>query len=355
MTVKKIILTCIFTFAALVALGRLFEPKHMSRPYEGALTGEYYLSEKNHSLLIIGDCEVHENISPITLWDEFGITSYIRGGAQQLVWHSYYLLEDALRYETPEAVLFSVQAMRHGEPQREEYNRLNIGGMRLSTTKLRAISASRMPGESYLSYLFPLLRYHDRWRELSSDDFRYYFGTSKRVSHNGYMMRCDVMPAGVFPRAPRLPDYRFSDKAYYYLDRIRELCEENGIHLVLLKAPVLFPHWYDEWDEQITAYAEKHGLLYINALSVSDDIGIDFGTDTYNAGLHLNVNGAEKLAAYLGAVLRESFDLPDDRSNPELSAVWARKQRAYNEMKHAQNEDIKNHGEVRTFLFEVVK
>jgi len=321
----------------------------MSKSYEGMLTAEYYLSEKNHDLLIIGDCEVHENISPITLWEGFGITSYIRGGAQQLVWQSYYLLEDALRYETPEAVLFSVLAMKYGEPQREEYNRLNIGGMRLGASKFRAIAASRIPGESYLSYLFPLLRYHDRWRELSADDFKYYF-RSLPVSHNGYMMRCDVMPADIFPVATPLPDYRFSDLSYKYLDKIAELCADNGIKLALLKAPSLYPHWHDEWDEQMAVYAREHGLLYINTMEALDETGIDFNTDTYDKGLHLNVSGAEKASEYIGRVLQEAFGLPDNRNNPETRMAWLPKVEAYNNMKRIQYEEIEKYGEIRTFL-----
>ncbi|MCL2699488.1 MAG: SGNH/GDSL hydrolase family protein, partial [Defluviitaleaceae bacterium] len=219
-------------------------------------------------------------------------------------------------------------------------------------SKLRAVKVSRMPGESFLSYLFPLLRYHDRWRELTADDFKYFFGTNKRVSFNGYMMRSDVKPLGMLPRAPRLPDYSFSDKSWRYLDKIRQLCEANGIRLALVKSPSLFPHWYDEWDEQIRAYAGEHGLLYINSLAVIDEIGIDYSTDTYNAGLHLNIYGAEKFAAYLGKVLQETFGLPDNRGDPELSEIWARKVSSYNETHRAQLEELEKYGEIRTFLYE---
>ena len=70
-----------------------------------------------------------ESFVPAILWEEYGISSYVRGGAQQLVWHSYYMLEDALRYETPRAVVFNVYALKYGEPQKEAYNRLALDGM----------------------------------------------------------------------------------------------------------------------------------------------------------------------------------------------------------------------------------
>ena len=86
----------------------LLRPKYMGDVTEGALTAEYYEAYGDHDVLFVGDCEVYENFSTVQLWKEFGINSFIRGGAQQLVWQSYYLLEDALRYETPDVVVFNV-------------------------------------------------------------------------------------------------------------------------------------------------------------------------------------------------------------------------------------------------------
>ena len=67
-------------------------PKYTDNP-EGALIREYYDSGFGHDVLFIGDCEVYESFVPTVLWEEYGIRSYVRGSAQQLVWQSYYLLE----------------------------------------------------------------------------------------------------------------------------------------------------------------------------------------------------------------------------------------------------------------------
>ena len=39
---------------------------------EGAMIAEYYDEEKDHDVVFIGDCEIYENFSPITLWEEYG-------------------------------------------------------------------------------------------------------------------------------------------------------------------------------------------------------------------------------------------------------------------------------------------
>jgi len=267
-----------------------------------------------------------------------------------LVWQSYYLLEETFRYEKPQAVIFSVLAIKYGEPQSEAYNRITLDGMRLSAEKVASINASMTEGENLLSYLFPLFRYHARWRELSYEDLRYMF-TRRGVSHNGYLLRCDVKPLAMLPTPPRLSDYTLSGNAWAYLDRMRELCERNGADLILLKAPIPYPHWYPQWDEQVADYANEHGLLYINAWNDLDEIGLDFTTDTYDGGLHLNLYGAEKLTHYLGGILHER-GLPDMRSHRELSAEWAEKARAYTAHIDIQLAEIAETGMVSTLTRE---
>ena len=96
---------------------------------------------------------MYESFIPAVLWQEYGISSYVRGSAQQLVWQSYYMLADALRHETPRVVVFNVLSLMYGEPQSEAYNRMTLDGMEWSSVKVSAIRASATAGESLASYL----------------------------------------------------------------------------------------------------------------------------------------------------------------------------------------------------------
>lgn len=181
-----------------------------------------------------------------------------------------------------------------------------------------------------IEYLFPILRYHSRIWDLDKDDFRYLFHKDK-VTHNGYYMRVDVKAAGTIPTGKPLADYSFGEKAYDYLEKITALCEKNGVELVLVKAPSLYPYWYDEWNQQITDYACEHNLKYYNFLDVIEEIGLDYQTDTYDGGLHLNLSGAEKLSEYFGNILISECNLDSRRGEEELEALWEEKLKAYNE------------------------
>lgn len=326
----------------------LLMPKYESSIHEGNLINEYYGEVKNHDVIFIGDCEVFSNFSPVTLWEDYGISSYIRGSAQQLIWQSYYLLKETLNYEKPKVVVFNVLSMKYNEPQKEAYNRLTLDGMKLSTVKIEAINASMMKGESFISYIFPILRYHSRWNELTGEDFKYLLHRST-ISHNGYLMRVDVKPVTTIPVGMKLADYQFGDNSYDYLNRMTKLCKDNGIKLILIKSPSIYPYWYDEWDAQIVQYAKDNDLTYINFLKQVDEIGIDYSTDTFDGGLHLNLSGAEKLSKYFGKMLSETYGIPDHRNDPVYQNIWSEKVQFYHDMEKDQQYELKEYGYLKSY------
>ncbi|MBD5148080.1 MAG: SGNH/GDSL hydrolase family protein [Oscillibacter sp.] len=333
----KVSLSAVIVLTGLFLLQRLLTPKYVDDVVEGAFVAEYYQEEKDHDVIFVGDCEVYENFSPVALWQEYGLNSYIRGSAEQYIWQSYYLLEDTLRYETPQAVVFNIQSLQFSESQREAYNRMTLEGMEWSPVKVKAILASMKSNEQFLDYVFPILRYHSRWSQLTTADVEYMFST-KPVSHNGYYMRVDVRAAENVPEGKPLADYSFGENAWKYLDMMVDLCQENNIQLILIKAPSLYPYWYPQWDQQVKEYAAEHGLPYINFLELTEETGIDYTTDTYDGGLHMNLSGAEKLSHWFGRYLREEAGLPDRRDEEGLAAVWEEKTAAYEAEKAAQYE-----------------
>ena len=312
-------------------VNRLFSPKYATSLVEGSMISQYYSeAHQQHDLIFIGDCEVYANFSPMEMYRNYGITAYVRGTSQQLVWQSYYILEETLTYETPKVVVFNVNAMRYDTPVSEAYNRLTIDQMRWSKQKIEIIRASMTEEENFLSYVLPILRYHSRFDELTKEDVQYFF-KSKANTWNGYLMNQNVVPVGKLPAKRVLADYRFGDICYDYLEKITTLCANKGIELILIKAPSLYPYWYEEYDAQILEFAKQHHLSYYDFTDCISEIGLDYQTDTYDAGLHLNLNGAVKLSNYFGKILAEQHGLEDHRNDPELSGVYDEKLKRYDE------------------------
>ncbi len=330
---KKIlsVIAVVLAFCLVFALvQQLLSPKYMTEFVEGSMLSQYYREAGGHDVIFIGDCEIYANISPMELWRNRGITAYLRGSSQQAVWQSYYLLEETLTYETPKAVVFNVGSMRLAAPESEAYNRMTIDKLRWSEQKVKMIEASMMEDEDFLSYVFPLLRYHSRFDELTQEDFTYLFQV-KDTTWNGHLMNTAVKPAGRLPSKRPLGNYQFADVCYRYLDKITALCKEKGVELILMKAPCLYPYWYEEYDAQMVAYAQEHGLTYYNFTACMDEIGLDFQQDTYDGGLHLNLQGAKKLGAYLAEILATQHGIPDHRQDPDIREEYDEKLQRYDE------------------------
>lgn len=341
------IVSVILLIAVFLGFQRLVMPKYTGKVREGGFVQEYYREKNPHEVLMIGDCEVYENFSPVVMWKDYGITTYIRGSAQQLTWQSYYLLRDTLRHEKPDVVVFNVLALKYNKPQSESYNRMTLDGMRWSPDKAADINASMKKSEYFVDYLFPILRFHSRITKLNKNDFRY-FATDVQRTTAGYYMRCDVNPYEKgYWNEDKPSDMKLGSNAMGYLDRIRKLCDREGIRLLLVKAPSVSPVWYDEWEEQVQAYADKYHLDYVNFLKDADKVGIDWKTDTYDKGLHMNLSGAEKCGAYLGKYLSENYKLKDMRSDKKISADWEAKVKFYEAKKKSQEDELAKYGELR--------
>ena len=182
--------------------------------------------------------------------------------------------------------------------------------------------------ENFLSYVFPILRYHARFDELTREDLEYFF-QSKDNTFNGYQLHQNVVPVGTLPTMRPLANYQFGDICYEYLEKMTALCKSKDVELILIKAPSLYPYWYEQYDAQIQSYAEKHALAYYNFTEHVDQIGLDFQTDTYDAGLHLNLSGAVKLSNYFGKILSEDHAIADHRNDPALAPIYEEKLKQY--------------------------
>lgn len=282
-TIKTIIILILFILI-FVFLNMLLKPKYAETLVEGSMISQYYNEPKDHEVIFIGDCEVYANFSPMVMYKQDGIKAYVRGSSQQMIWQSYYILKETLKYEIPKVVVLNVNSMRYGKDSKEvseAYNRLTIDNMKWSKEKIEIINESMTKDETFLSYVFPILRYHSRFDELTKEDIKYLFNR-KNNTYNGFLINKNIKPVTNLPTKRRLANYEFNEECYTYLNKITELCKQNNIKLVLVKAPSVYPYWYDEYDKQIKKYAQKNEVDYYNLLENVEEIGIDYSVDTYD-------------------------------------------------------------------------
>ena len=287
-----------------------------------------FFEEREESLdaVFLGSSATYAFWTPAFAYGEYGITVYPLSTARQMLLSAKYLIDDA-RKTQPDALyivnLVSVETTNN-------YVHRLLDGYPNTLNKYKMIDyLSDKAGYSLserMEYYFPIIRFHSRWSELDADDFKHAFDKHEDITHQGYLMQTGI--DSVDPSDNRKPDdlldVSLPKRAIEYLDKMTALCREKGVELILVKAPTnsVRYYWYTEWDAQMVDYAEKNGLAYYSLVGKDEEMGLDWSTDTYDKGLHLNVYGAEKFTSYFGKILAENHGIEDRRSDSEISAVW---------------------------------
>ena len=138
----------------------------------------FYEEKKNEiDLIVIGSSNSFCTINPLVLYEEYGIAAYDFGSSSQPMNISVLYLKEALKRQKPKVVALEVN-MIMGDSISSGYEpglRWGFTDIPLSADKLKCIYQS--VGEinaAYCSYIFPVFRYHDRWKELSKTDYTYF-------------------------------------------------------------------------------------------------------------------------------------------------------------------------------------
>ncbi|MCR5420023.1 MAG: SGNH/GDSL hydrolase family protein [Lachnospiraceae bacterium] len=308
-----------------ITLNRIFMPKYVYENQDGRITREYYAQSRYSEVIFVGSSTVHSAIDPLVLWQEKGISSYVRANASQPMWISYYMIEDALKCHKPKLVCLDMTFIKYADDFVEEPStRKALDGMRLSSSKIKCIEASMGEDEKMADYLMPLFRFHSRWKELSIDDIKlaYY---NKPVTLNGYLKDDGVAPVTekelVYTKEG---DLQLSPRNIEYLRKSIELCQKNGVEIFLFKTPAHSSNWSVGYDEQIGKIAGEYNVNYINFDEYNDIIGLDYSTDTPDEGSHLNSFGADKFSEYLAGYLADNYEIKDQRNERRFADNWAR-------------------------------
>lgn len=253
---------------------------------------EALLKEEENTIdvIVVGDSETYSAYSPLQMFKEHGITSYVCGTSAQRLCDTVSILETAFARQSPELVVLETNCFyRYAGPnQSADYDVLNDAAK-----------------------IFPILKHHNRWKQYLG-----LAGTSHKeieCIRKGFKLRTNTVPyeGGEWMKET---DKRkdFSELVDEYLVEIYELCEENGAELVLVTTPAP-ANWTYAKHNRVSDWALEYEVEYLDMNFCHEEMGIDWAKDTRDGGNHLNYNGAKKVSAYFGNYLASQFELTDYR------------------------------------------
>ena len=321
--IKKIIRVVIFItiFAVIFAQVNTVLMKkvgHRAKLYQGL-----YNKENSYEVLLMGSSHMNSSINPNILWGQYGITSFNYGTGGQPIDVTYYLLREALKVQNPKVVVIDLYYLGLTAPYGEEgYIRYVLDNMKLSLNKVEAV-VNCVPNDDIIHYLFPLLKFHTRWKELTLEDFKFNleaaayakgFGAGREIY--GIDNKGDLDETAVLD---------IPEKTEKYLYKFIELSKEYGFNLVFTNAPYDYTSndSMDTWHKndaamfnRVSEIAAENNIPFINYSSKGkiEEIGFNFAEDMYNIG-HENIWGSNKLSYNFAKFLQDNYDLTDYRGN----------------------------------------
>ncbi len=282
----------------------------------------FYRQEKgSHDVIYLGSSFSYCGISPLKIWEEQKISGYVFSNPAQKAWISAYYLEEALKYQTPEVVVYEAGAILDEEETDEGHNRKNIDYLRWSPTKLKAImTVCANTGESKKEYLFPLLRFHSRWSDLDQADFHlawdssyYLMGTALKLTTRPASKKNIARYHAWQPGTMETPRTEVGPKCKDAVLKMKKLCQEKGIKFQLVRMPSM--QWSPEAGEIVQRFADENQIPFLDMNLYREEIGVDWRADTHDKGMHLNILGCEKASSFLGKYLKENYEFETKMSD----------------------------------------
>lgn len=316
-------------FLAIYAvLSIVFTPKVDGEP--GGMTNDitysYRAENKNTvDVVFIGNSDVARGINPAQIYRDTGITSVTVGPSAVNSEKMYDLLCDIQKYQSPKVVVLEVDCLygasnKYYKMINEEYKKnqnsaVNIKDF-LSETEDKIVSG--------LAFYSPIMKYHDRWSELSSEDFLN-LNARYKYSAKGYMFtleKCAFKYGNEYMSEKTAKAKPLSDESAAGFEKTVAFCKENNIKLALFAIPS-GSSWTVEKHNGAVKLAQKYNLDFV-----------DYNTDTYlldnfswendtkDGGNHMNYYGATKVTSAYEKHLQSLFTLKPTVLSNDDKTVW---------------------------------
>lgn len=312
--VLAIVIFFLMTFAVLGVTQEILKAKFVQD--STAIVDGFYAEKKNDiDVLFLGSSNCFCTIDPLVLYEEYGIASYNFASSSQSMDISLLYLKEALKRQKPKVVALEVNYIvgQNVSDLGEDSILWGLTDMPLTFDKLECLY--QMLGkvdEEYISYVFPLLRYHERWKEISKQD--YIYPTEEKTNWNkGFLRTNEISGEAVDLSAYTEEGSAWLDEhAVECLNEMIEICKKEEISFVLFKSPK--EGWYQYFSTEIASVVEEKGIELLDYNGLAQEVGLDSAVD-FRDSHHLNNQGASKVSSHMGAYLKEHYDIPDRRKD----------------------------------------
>ncbi len=277
----------------------------------------FYNSQNNvYDVVFIGSSNIHCNINPNVIWNEFGIPSYDFSCDQQELGTTYYYLQQVFETQSPKYIV--IDTLLSGDSFSIDTTPAHFAfdHMKNDTIRVKAIWNRAM--DNCLEIYFPLIAYHERWREIGINDITYAPSKCHNILNGAfiYMLKNPQLPVSI---PTSISTDMPTSATERWLNLICEECKKNHCEVIFIKTPLAY---YDKnlysYFESVNNYCKTHNVTYLSMDLLFEGAQLDYSND-YADRMHLNWQGQYKLSKYLGEYLQGLQNIDDRRGDSRYS------------------------------------
>lgn len=311
------IITSLLVIILAGMLGYIFRPTDTDSTY-GRIKSFHELPPDKIDVIIYGSSHAANGVNTNEIYRKYGIGAYNYGTNWQSIDTVKLFVQDSLLTQSPKLAV--IETFRAGRVQKDTDITGEIYFTRYLDNRTGKFQyLKRCFGyntERWLSYYMPLCAFHDNWNSLTEQSFKklddIYSTTTLQEVQNmlGYVPN-DTTVKIHLPNYSEMSQDDLSEEALSELDEIMTICKDNDIEVLFITIPYALTYCYND---SIEKYSAENGCKYLNMFDYMDEMHLDEETDFRDEG-HLNTRGATKVADFLGAYIRDNYDLRDVRSD----------------------------------------
>ncbi len=316
LVIKGVRGVCFFVLLGLMLFGlnHVYLPKNNTKEngMRNASAFSFYAEPANTiDTMIIGNSDAYSAFSPMEMWNAYGMTSYVSGQGHLIVPESYTVLEQVLQNQTPKVLVVETDTI---------------------FSKYTKQELEHKTAEVLLYRAYPLLQNHDRWKNMDIAEVFQLPDYHYRTYAKGQYMSCKVDPYKGDPKKKNkvIQNPEMDWPVKFYLNRIKEVCDEKGIKLILVRVPCLKTRSVDN-QALIRRYADEIGVEFLDLDYENSPVNINWKTDTRDKGTHLNCYGAKKVSLYLGQYLMDHYGIVSRKDDASVASAWNKDYERYQE------------------------
>lgn len=278
--------------------------------------------ELETDILFIGTSQIAADVMPMELWQRYGYTSYVMCAPKDGIKRNPAMLRLALEYTEPKLVVLNADRYWRENAVEDQVAGYHMfaDAFPLSIKKIEATQTAFESKEARKEILFPFLAYHDRWKELSEEDFKSKEEFSHSLTKGGTE---GEYVADYISRYEKIPSEEWELPEGVGIREIEEMlieCQDRGIEVLLVALPLEADAEQQRYFNGLQQIADRFQVPYLNL--VADDTMLNPDTD-YADGAHLNVSGARKVTQYLGAYIQKNYEIPNRMLEERYVRQWA--------------------------------